>query len=73
MKKISLFFLVNKVHTQIVDDLLDKVREIFNISKSIRLISQVLGMSWINPILGRVTTSINNLFIGLRLPFLSIV
>lgn len=56
-----------------MDPLLDKVRELFNLQELIRLIPQVSSMSWKNPISSRIALSIDHLFIRLRLPFSPIV
>lgn len=49
----------------------DRLKDIFNILKLIRMIPLVLGIS--NPISGRITLSVDHLFVRLRLSFLPIV
>lgn len=64
---------MNKVHSWMIDNFLDRLRDIFSILVSINIMPQVLSMSWNNPILSMVNLSIDNLFVGLIILFLPIV
>lgn len=61
-------FSINNIFSWMTNALLDRVRDNFNIKKSIRLIPYVPGMSWSNLILGWVTLCADHLFVGLRNP-----